>query len=163
MSFTTLYAVRENKNLHPVKDFGNSFAGALLVWLTLAEKYGIPNGSHLLLNEKVRREVWDLASREDVSEADQLTMQTTFDCVLVHKENFKQLVKAMKESAKTLPKHCTILQQAETIETLIDDPDIIAIGWNQTSVVDTWEDYLHENEYNLKNADKHWYMFDKDE
>jgi hypothetical protein len=161
MSRTTLYVVRENGDIESHQDFSNAHRGAMLVWIKLGEKYGIPDPMMLLLNEEKSKQVWGLAKRSDVSEADQITMKTTFDRVLVASEDFPKLVSAMRESAKTLPDHCSISEQADAIEKLIGDTTVVAVGWNQTSVTQAWEDYYDDaaENYNLTRANKHWYMF----
>lgn len=161
MSFTTLYVARENGDLEAHRDFSNAHRGALLVWFTLAKKYGVENPELMLMNEAKSKEVWGLAKDPKVSEADRITMKTTFDRVLVLPADFQKVVDALRESYKDMPPHCSINEQADAIEELIGNPTVAAIGWNQTSVCQAWEDYYDDTpeDYNLTRANKHWYMF----
>lgn len=161
MSYTTLYVVREDGKLEENAAFRNAHRGALLVWIELARKYGIDSPEMVLLNEAKAREVWGLAKDPRVSEADQIAMKTTFDRVLVVPADFEKVVSALRESAKSLPDHCSIKDQADAIELLIGDTTVVAVGWNQTSVTQAWEDYYSDEseDYNLTRAHKHWYMF----
>jgi hypothetical protein len=56
-------------------------------------------------------------------------------------------------------------KQAEELEKLVNDESVMAVGWNHTSVVNTWEDYFNEEagDYNINRDNRHSYLFENKE
>ena len=173
----------------------NAWRGAMCVWRILEERYlqpYIPNYVHSCnwyypgisaaevercLGYKPSRlmpsfggddpmmAIWKLQHNRDVSERDRIVLLTTLDKVLVRKENVPRVIDAFRafEGETNLGK------QADILQTFYDDPEIIAVGWNQTSVnYDTWMrtgDYNEETDehspYNCLTGENHWWLFDE--
>jgi len=183
MSCTTLCAFRPDGDLEYFAEYKNAWHGAMIVWNSMAEKYNTPFN---LMNEESMKALWKLADNPAVPLHDRITLATTYDKFVVYSGDFQRLVAAMRESAKWLPAHCHITKQADDIEKIMElnakcsNPDlhIIAVGWNQTSVVDVWEtgksrkaieldengrdeEYEQEVPYNLNTDEGHHNLFEE--
>ena len=145
MSYTTLYAFKQDGSIETHAEYKNAWHGAMIVWNSMAERYNTPFN---LIDEKSMLALWALAGDKKVPLHDRITLATTFDRKVVYSKDFQRLVAAMKESAKWLPEHCHIGKQVADIEKIMElTPDIIAVGWNQTSVVDSWSSGEYRNTY----------------
>lgn len=152
MSYTTLYSFRQNGEISEYAEYKNAWHGAMLVWNSMAERYNTPFS---LMDEKSMQALWGLAGDSKVPLYDRITLATTFDRYVVHAADFKQLRDALRETAKWLPSHCHINKQSDDIEKIMElnlkcsDPNlrVIAVGWNATSVVDTWSSGEYRNTY----------------
>lgn len=152
----------------------NSWRGAMAIWKLLEKKYLPPyypewavdlNGSYTrTLSSETMKPIWDLVNSDKVSFMDKVVLCTTFDWVLVRREN----INVVLEAFGNFEGETSLKEQAEIIQAAIQEyPKIVAIGWNQTSVnQDNWLDYYYEEEnderisYNLEKDKKHWFLFD---
>lgn len=101
---------------------------------------------------------------------DRIVLFTTFDNCLVKKEDIPRVIEALRAFEGDDHKGETNLgEQADILQTIYDDPETIAVGWNQTSVtVESWENiggYDEEKDeaipYNCLTGDKHYWLFDE--
>ena len=185
MSYTEIYAVNKNGDVEEYEDIQNAWRGAMAVWNILEERYLPPFRPSFLpdfvpdekieehLGYKPRRcigidkeamkeamkEIWKLASNENVSEVDTIILCTTFDDVIVKKENIEKVINAFKE----FEGDTSLKEQATILEKILEDDECIGVAWNQTSVnADTWDIYNEDDEclpYNINNNDEHWFLF----
>ena len=180
MSYTEIYKFGKDGKAQFLGETKNAFRGAMCVWNVLDEKYlppYIPEWSIKLgedisdkryhrsgsMSPEPLKEIWALFSDSNVSFEDKVVLGSTFDKVIVRKEDLPELIKAYKSFAdfSSLP------EQAELIEKAFEeDDDLIAIGFNQTSVNgDTWLNaggYDENDEgipYNILEQDSHWNLF----
>jgi hypothetical protein len=165
MSCATLHGFNRDGIIYSINDYRNAWHGAMLVWMEMAKKYGIPNGERITYDEKVANQVWSLPKNKDMTEADRITLMTTFDHFIVYKQDFPALIAAMKESATWLPENCHIIKQAEDVEKAINDEDLIAVAWTQTSVADCWgsgqyDEHGESVPYNLNKHTQHKNLFE---
>lgn len=165
MSRATLHGFDREGQIYNIADYNNAWYGAIIVWMEMAKKYGIPNGEEVIFNNVVAEKVWGLSKDKNTTKADRITMMTTFDRFIVYKQDFPDLIAAMKESASWLPAHCHVIKEANDIEKLLSDENITAIAWTQTSVSDCWgSGEYDENEdqipYNLNEHNKHYNLFE---
>jgi hypothetical protein len=118
-----------------------------------------------MMNDNAMKEIWNLADDEKVSDTDKIALMSTFDRVVVKKEYFDTVIKAFNE----FDGQTSLKEQSDILEKMKSDDDVIAVGWNQTSVNgDTWanfggydeekDDYLP---YNINTGEKHWFMFEE--
>jgi hypothetical protein len=152
----------------------------MAVWNRLDEKYlpelpsdnpfigkmeGRNYRSAQMWNPNALKEVWDLYKNPDVSNTDKIVLGSTFDMVIVKRENLTELITAFRE----FDGETSLKEQADEIESLLKtDTDFIAIAWNQTSVNgDTWtnfggydDDKDEEISYNILTGTDHWDLFD---
>lgn len=116
------------------------------------------------------REIWALADNPEIPLHDRIVLFTTFDDCLVKKEDIPRVIEAFRAFERDDHQGETSLgEQADILQTIYDDPETIAVGWNQTSVTcENWENiggYDDEKDetipYNCLTGDKHYWLFDE--
>lgn len=114
------------------------------------------------------REIWALADNVEIPLRDRIVLFTTFDDCLVKKEDIPRVIEAFRAFEDGDHKGETNLgEQADILQTIYDDPETIAVGWNQTSVMcENWSNIgVCENgepiPYNCLTGDKHYWLFDE--
>lgn len=170
MSYTEIFAFSKTGEIKSVAEIRNSHRGAHSVWDILEARY-LPRLQYprMVLGMTNRgendpmQEIWDLWKRDDVTLTDKIVLLSTFDYVIVEKEHIPRLIAAFRafKGDTSLP------EQADALMQIQDDPDLWAIGWNQTSIAECfWEcggGYDEENEesipYNFEAGDTHWSLF----
>ena len=177
MTCTEIHGITKNSAEH-IGETKNSWRGAMAVWRILEKKYlpkYVPEWAKTMGgNNKYSRtitmspddikEIWDLFKSDKLSELERIVLGSTFDNVLVRVENIDQLLKAFRE----FEGNTSLKEQAEIIEkTIAENPEIVAIGWNQTSVNgDVWtsanfnEEIEEYTGYNLEKDTKHWFLIE---
>lgn len=185
MSRTEMVAFKQNGEAVLYQEIQNAWRGAMAIWRQLEEKYLPPYRppyvpAHIPL-EKVEayigfkpsrfgmgdeegvREVWNLYERDDVSITDKIVLGTTFDRALVKKEDIPEVIKAFEafEGETSLGEQVLILTE------MLENENVIAVGWNQTSVVQNqWTRVIYNEEndsflpYNCLTDTKHFWLFD---
>ena len=111
------------------------------------------------------REIWNLVDNPEIPEHEKIVLYTTFDNCLVRAENLPAVIAAFRQ----FEGETSLKEQADILQGAADDPEIIAVGWNQTSVNgDSWYNaggYDEEAEeslpYNCLTGDKHYGLFDE--
>ena len=186
MSCTEIYALKNSKT-YCIGEVRNSFRGAMAIWKSMEKKYlpkYIPDWAKSLnrtdaeysrtttsmsSDEEPINEIWSLFKNDNVSKEHKIVLGSTFDNVLVKTENIGILLDAFRSyDAET-----SLKEQAELIEKAIkDDPDIIAIGWNQTSVnCDVWtcckwdgtndeDGEKNYRDYLINKDEDHWFLLE---
>jgi hypothetical protein len=178
MSYTEIYAFGKNGKVVDSRDIRNAWRGAMAVWRILEKKY-LPSLQKPIwagINDKEDywsrtsdftghglKEIWSLADDKRLIKNEKIVLLSTFDKVLIKKENIKIVIKAFK----AFNENTNLNEQAEAIEELLKSNKIIAIGFNQTSVNgDTWENYNYNEKkeesssYNCLKQKDHWWLFD---
>lgn len=160
MSSTEIYGVKSNGDVILVGDTENAFRGAMHIWSNLSKKYNI-EGSMLGGFQKL----WKKVDTEFLTSNESLILKSTFDNVIIKKQNIPLLIEAFKEYDKEFP-YSSLLEQIEIIEDeILNDENIIALCWNQTTVNSSpWISYNEKDEevyYNVLTDDKHWYSDDE--
>jgi hypothetical protein len=184
MSCTEIYSVDKNGEIDQYAEIRNSWRGSMAIWRILEDRYLPPYRPSFIpsymsieafeaqhgykpsrcssfFDDSAMKEIWSLFSSDAVSTTDKIVLGSTFDNVLVRRENFDTLISAFKE----FEGETSLTEQAKVIEEMMNDSDIAAVGWNQTSVnADPWmeydeklDDYLR---YNINTGDKHWWLFE---
>lgn len=187
MSCTEIVCFKKNGEAEGYTDIKNSWRGAMAIWNILEKKYlpqyrpsyvpnYIPNSMlesycHYkpsrcvdLMNRDAMKEIWNLFNEANVNEIDKIVLGTTFDKVIVKKENFPKIIDAFnKFEGKT-----SLKEQAKVLEEMLKDDEIIAVAWNQTSVNEnqwTCHEFDEKNEeyipYNYLKDNKHYELFDE--
>lgn len=101
----------------------------------ILKEFGDKPSRLTLPDSESMKEIWNLADNKDVPIIERVVMYTTFDGALVKRENFLEVIKAFRKfgGETSLP------EQADILERMLAQNDIIAAGWNQTSANgDTW-------------------------
>lgn len=181
MSYTEIFTFDKKGNASQYGEVKNAFRGAMQVWNLLDFKYLPPFIPTWALNLPVReeryhrssdfmggglKEVWSLFDNPDISETDKIVLGTTFDNVVVMKENLQSVIDAFR----AFEGETSLKEQADILEEALNDEDVIAVAWNQTSVNGgAWEtgDVFYDEDgdeqlvpYNLS-GDKHWDLFNE--
>ena len=190
MSYTEIYAFGKDGNAYLLGMVKNSWGGAVAVWNKLEKKYlspWIPDYvkatcwyspgmsydeiiSFLgytptrLTSDLLMQEIWDLGQNPNVDMTDRIVLYTTYDDALVKRENIRKVIDAFA----AFDGSTNLQQQASILESALKDDNIIAVGWNQTSVcADNWANYggVDENDddipYNCLTGDRHFWIFDE--
>jgi len=196
MSCVEIYAFDKDGNSHEYGEARNSHGGAMMIWDHLWVKYRLAqkdseyyprtdeHGECPSCGRPGRLSftgdlqlLWDLFKDSRVTDLDRVLLGFTFDRVWIKKENLSRLIgpldmffKIAIESsgyAETLGKVVAHLRRAA------DDPDVIGVAFNQTSV--TGDPYFGQRlvredpdgfddewrPYNLNTDDGHWELFEK--
>lgn len=179
MSCTEIYTFNQKGKPSLYAEIRNAHRGAMAIWAYMEEKYLPPympdwargtvlsfKPSRCTADAHIFQEITDLHENPKVSETDKIVLKTTFDMLVVKKEDLPKVINAfIIFGAKT-----SLPEQAEILEKIMQDSSIIAVGWNQTSVCcDTWMNFGGydkqkncEIPYNLLTMTKHWFLFDNE-
>lgn len=185
MSYTEIYIFGKDGVASFYGEVNNAFRGAMAVWAHIEKKYlpSIPVpcwaidaepgkyysrfavASCTEEGQKMLKEVWDLRfPGSKLTENERTVFLSTMDKAIIKKENMPELIEAYRgfECSTSLP------EQADIIEKAFDDPGVIAIGFNQTSVcADPWVSGELDDEgewlpYNILEGNEHFDVFDCD-
>lgn len=179
MSYTEIFKFKKDGNADYLGEVKNAWRGAMAIWMHLEKKYLPPyypewaqyindpdreySRTSSIGNEEMQK-IWDLVRDERLTEAEKIAMVSTFDNVIVERENIPFLVKCFRE----FEGETSLKEQADVIELAYNkDDDLVAVAWNQTSVNgDTWmnkggydEDPDEEIPYNILTMNDHWSPF----
>lgn len=186
MSYTEIYAFKKDGNAIFLGETKNSWRGAMSIWRIMEERYLTPlSKPYWMLQEDYDKngysrcgavsfgkepnpikEIWDLFVEEKVSRVDKIVLGTTFDKIIVMRENVEETIKAFQ----AFEGETSLTEQSEIIKKIFEDDECIAIAWNQTSVCgDTWLNYGGYDEeteeeipYNILTMEDHGDLFDDD-
>lgn len=179
MSYTEIFKFKKDGNAAHLGEVRNAFRGAMAIWVHLEKKYLPPYRPEWAkfwgddersysrvssINNDEMQKIWDLVRDERLSESERISLVSTFDNLVVNREHIPTVVNCFREfEAET-----SLKEQADIIELAYEnDPDLIAIGWNQNSVNgDTWMNKGGRNEetdeeipYNILTMNDHWSPF----
>ena len=188
MSYTEIFGFDKEGNAYYQANISNAWRGGMAIWNILEERYLPPHRpsyvpAHIpdekvesflsykprrtadMMNRDAMKEIWDLFNNEKVSLTDKIVLGTTFDRVIVKKEDFSKLIEAFE----AFEGETSLKEQAAVIKEMAVDDGCIAVGWNQTSVNgDTWANFGGYDEeadeaipYSLNTVNEHWYLFDE--
>ena len=147
----------------------------MAVWQTMEKRYlpqfydhGVKTSRMLSCKhgkDDPAREVWALADNPEIPLHERIAMFVTFDDCLVKAEDIPRMVDALRE----FEGETSLKEQADILEKLARDPEVIAVGWNGTSVnAENWANsggYDEEAEevlpYNCLTGDRHYWLFDE--
>lgn len=179
MSYVEIVGFDKDGDAFSLGRVKNAYRGAMSIWKELERRYLKPIGEPLCINGELvplsrtnsfsgegLQELWDLYKLDEVSLDEKITHLSTFDYVLVRRENISRLLMAFKNFSSdknNLEEQISIIKKG--LET-----DITAIGWNQTSVnSNRWlyhdeaynKDLDEYGPYNCFKNDKHFWLFEK--
>jgi len=172
MSYTTLYKVSQTGKIKTYRDYRNAFRSAWLVWDTMSKLYlGRDAIEFTLSGDRSLQPVWDLWKDPNVHESHRIVMASTFDRVMVRRENLDRLVLAYDAYADAVEDPGHILEMAHALRELAQDEDCLAVCWQQTSVSeDLWiipvtcptcgQDMDESRPYDINLDNNHWFLFE---
>jgi hypothetical protein len=180
VSCTELYGLTKNSVLS-IGETKNAFRGAMAIWCILEKKYlpkfipewavalGKQNEDHsrisVMTGDGPIKEIWGLSNSSKLTKDEKIVLMSTFDNALAKVESIDKLLSAFRN----FEGETSLKEQADIIEKAIkDNLDIVAIGWNQTSVNgDTWANCNYDEHtdecfgYNLETGHKHWFLVEE--
>lgn len=184
MSRTEIYGFGKDGNIISQNEARNSFLGAMFIWTTLEKKYlpslPIPHWKKFdnfdgiekeyysrasTLKPENMKEIWSLIDDPRLSRIEKIVLSSTFDHALIKRENFEEFIEALTSFDK--PKDSNLRTQAEIVKQFLDNEEIIALGYNQTSVnSNPWWVYGNEEDedgrsYNCLTDTKHYWLWDE--
>ena len=160
MSTTEIYAIEKNGDVTPYGSAQNSWLGGMHVWNSLNDKYGFNEGFMFSF-----KKTWGNFNKGIYEDYENIVLGSTFDHIIVLKENFEQLLTSFKKYYSVYP-NSNFGQQIEVIETMKADENVIGVAWCQTSVADDLWDFCYDEEqdevipYNIFKGENHWELFD---
>ena len=182
MSSTELYKILMNGDVVFHARFGNSNRGSSLVWGNMGERY-LGDGHYLshcgfCRDPKYNEETfWNLIGQKKIPVEERIVLASTYDFVIVKKENLPRLIEAMRYYGTAYRDPGHIPQQADALRELLSE-DILGVCWNQTSInCDVWEYQYEYDGYGDEKGDtgrpfniyvddhcgkKHWFLFGDD-
>lgn len=180
MSYTEIYKFKKDGNAECFAEVKNAFRGAMAIWTNVEKRYlpkYIPTWAMGDTSKEYSRtsdfmggglkEVWALFDTDKISETDKIVLGSSFDNVVVMKDDLPKLIEAFRN----FQGETSLKEQADLIENAFkNDDDLLAIAWNQTSVngdawqsdetgLDEYGDEIYLT-YNLLKHDKHWNLFE---
>lgn len=159
MSTTEIMIIKSNGDVVGYEDIQNSWRGGPYVWEQLSEKYKLYEGMFTGY-----KRTWGNFNEGVYLKHENIVLGSTFDGVIVSKDNFGKLIHDFKMYATQEP-NSSFSEQADIIDRMIADEECIGVAWNQTSVCDDAWDYGWDEEadevipYNIFKGDKHWELF----
>lgn len=163
MSCTEIYGLTKN-GAKLIGEIRNSWRGAMAIWQFLEKKYLPPLEFTRCISMDKIDEIWKLQSSPNLTKSERIALLSTFDKVLAKVDSIDQVLFAFRDFSGD----SSLKEQADLIEkTIASDPEIIAIGWNQTSVnIDRWQHYKYDEvsdsytSYNIETQSDHFFLID---
>lgn len=172
MSYTTLYKVPASGPIETYKDYHNAFRSAWLVWDTMSKQYLGKDAVEFMLDrsEHAMQPVWDLWKDPNVPESHRIVMASTFDKVMVKRENLERLGEAYDAYSRAVEDPGHIEAMADDLRELAQDETCFAVCWCQTSVSsDVWlapvtceccGSEVDYRMYDVSRDEGHWFLFE---
>lgn len=166
MSYTEIYGFNKSGNAYCMYEISDSWQGAMWIWREMGKQY-LPKLN--LCSILDMQKIWNLVNDTKIDIKERICLATTFDMVLIRKEEFETVAKAIEYF---IEKHQigsgNLSEQATIIRKLAKDDNCVAVGWNQTSInAKNWLNYHGYDEktneeipYNCLEENEHWWLFD---
>lgn len=139
MSYTTLFVFKGDK-VYSQTDYQNAHGGAMAIWMMMGRRHIGPG--FVIFDDDQSKRLFALADDPSIPWFARVTLMSTFDNVVVRREDLPRLVKAFQmfdaeyATAWKQGSVWSVPDQAEDIRRAHDD-GAQAVGWNQTSVCDS--------------------------
>lgn len=173
MSYTTLYLVPESGEIREYAEYRNAYGLAAYCWTSLCDRY--LDGVQWILSDDAIKRLWGLAKDGRMPEHHKIALRTTFDNVMVRRENLLRVGDAFDQFVKDFPpgkQACSLSKQAADLRLLSHNAKCFAVCWCQTSVAaDAWmtrdDDEVNEEGdpvyrgWDISKDEGHWFLFDE--
>jgi len=174
VSYTELFPVGADGDIHQVFQISNSWGGGMAVWMALSAKYVPEYGDGTGGMMEGYKKLFDLLKTDRLNSWERIVLLTTCDGAMVKAENFAKVAEAMEtffaEYKPALEGRVFHLdRQANYLRKLDgerEEKGWRAVGWNQTSVngncpwYGSYDDDENHTPYNLDKQDTHWWVMD---
>lgn len=162
MSYSETKVVRKNNEVQSLTEYKNAWGGAAFIWTQLSGKYMDDEASWITHSQGL----WDLVQDRRLQDFERITLISTFDYVMIKRENFRLLASAYREFIEhygTRDRVCHLLEIAKELEGLADDKSVQALcfWWNSVGddLWEIWDDDDYET-YDISKGDDHWWLFE---
>jgi hypothetical protein len=187
MSYTEIYKFNENGDAEFFENVPNAWRGAMQVWRSIEKKYlpPLPQPSWMDDENYEKRgyyryqvspdkdqhplkPVWDLFKDERLTREERIVLGTTFDNIIVMKHNIPEVINAfekfddiVKDETST-EGDTSLKEQAAILKNALADNNLIAVAWNQMSIVESKWTPSDDDEkpYNIINDMEHFDLFE---
>lgn len=176
MSYTEIYKFKKDGSAIMFAETKNAFRGAMAIWDILDKKYlppffpewaksvGKADKQYYRSSDGTEglKEVWALYDSGKISETDKIVLGTTFDNVIVMKEDLPKVIEAFRN----FEGETSLKEQADILEQELKHGEFLAIAWNQTSVnAGVWQSNERDEDenylpYNILTMNEHWNLFE---
>src|SRR5690625_3399276 len=128
------------------------------VWSKLSQKYGVDGGIFGGFEG-----LWEMANQGKLNEHECIAVRSTFDNVIVKKEELPMMIDAYLEDDKEFSNSSLLEQVVIITDQLLNNEEMRGVCWNQTSVnSNPWADYDEEKDeevpYNIFEGERHWFL-----
>lgn len=160
MSYTEIIIFKKNKD-YECMEFPNGGRSALAIWKFIEKKYGITYD--YFNRDRYDKELGIVFHNKKSDLIDRICLGISFGRTLVKRENFKSLCNEMYN----FKEKSSLKEQADFIRKFINDENVLAVGWNHTSVDKNfwlnWYDNNLEKEtlYDINNGKEHYWLFEE--
>lgn len=168
MSYTAIHQTTKDGQVTTLAEIPNAMRGALAVWDILGKfkLYGRSPWWNAVVDAP---EVWELFSTPRLNRMERLVLGSTFDKVMVKRENLEELAREFEEfTSRYNPvgsRALSLSEQAKVLSTAAKDESTFAVFWTQTSVsFDVWHVYDGEGDwryYDITKDTGHFFLFEE--
>ena len=158
MSYTEIYAIHKNGDVRLYEENKNSWRWSPQIWGELEERhlpvlrprfvpsYIEDDQVEEYLGYKPKRhgpddlkEVWNLFNTDKVTTTERWVLGSTYDNVIVMKEDFEDLIRAYRSFYQE-ENGTSLLELADIYEKMQKDDDIIGVAWSISLIGNPWLD-----------------------
>lgn len=129
MSYTEIIMFDKNGNPHSSGRVQNASQGSYSIWNLLTNKYLNRNFNNI--DSKQEQETWNLFQDSRLTDTEKIVLGSTFDYVLINKEDINKVVDAYKKFCKEFSTserfQLSLDKQSVILEKLESDEDCIAV------------------------------------
>ena len=170
MSRTILYLVPESGEIQSYAEYRNSHGSGSYIFTALCDRY-LDGMQWICSGDNINR-LWGLAKDDRLPKHHKIALMTTFDRVMVRRENLGRTADAFELFVEDFPpgrRVCSLLKQAGDLRLISHEPVCFAACWQQTSVsMYVWMVRGQETEpggydyrpWDVSRDEGHWFLFD---
>jgi hypothetical protein len=194
MSYTEVYRFKKNGEAQLFDEHRNAHRWAMAIWIIMEELYlpvyipewakGLPASMKKEaysrsggLDGDAIKEIWNIYKDPNVPKRDKLVLGSTFDEVIILKENLAELIQAYRDFGKETnglkikaydnnewSSGCEEI--ANILEEALKDEETIAVAFGISLSSNQWSDGSYDEEteeylpYNILTQDNHWNLFE---
>lgn len=150
MSYIEIIKFKEDKTHELAGEVQNSSRHHCVIWDYFAKKYLGLEYFNVHSDCVEQQKLWNLFEDERLTMNERIILGSTYDYVLVKKEDIPLVVDAFK----SFENESNLLEEADILSSLLNDEACVAIGW-QSSITNMWDNY------DIFNEKKHWSLLDE--
>lgn len=150
MSYIEIIKFKEDKTHELAGKVQNASRHHQVIWNYFAKKYLGLEYFNVHSDCVEQQKLWALFEDERLTINERIILGSTYDYVLVKKEDISLVIDAFK----SFENESNLLEEADILSSLLNDKTCVAIGW-QSSITDMWDNY------DMFTEKKHWSLLDE--